>query len=284
MTRLNCDPATSGVYGLLQTRQAFQNPSAAVITQAETKLVDRIPLLDGIIADIDPLDPELTLKTTTLQSLQGSLMAYSGRNNVGAAVDVINSPVGQAMEYTNFLAGQSEVFPVSAMTSVATDPSVMPLLASMDHLTVLSFVGSMPLISGGLCEPPPGQGDDPCGHLTSIFGLLGGVINAIMDAIGNAADQIWNLLQGTWVVQQLVALMQTLASAITEMMDKIRESLDGLIDAVQKALHWARSFIMSQFLKLDPCVRAVIGGVATPQLQELMDTIPEPTLPSLPEL
>ena len=251
-----CNQVVSQTFALLSSAQAFTNPQATVLDNLKTLTSGRILVVDQLLLELNPLDPDYPVRLANLTNLKTKLVNMVGGANYA---NFQNSPIGQFLAYTDFLSGQRSAFPSELSAIAATVPGAA-VLGGATFMTVLSVAGAWPHFSSELCEEV--DPSDPCAHVHGMFGAVLGEFNQ------NLANML-SWMSGDWLLQGLEAAIQKVQTFVEQVLGKIVEGLTKMTEAFIKATNHGIAKLL-EALKIDPCIASLLHAVGTQQLRNVL--------------
>lgn len=251
-----CNQVVSQTFALLSSAQAFTNPQATVLDNIKNLTGGRILVVDSLILQLDPLDPQYPVKLLNLNTLKTKLVDMVGGANYA---NFTNSPIGQFLGYTDFLSGRRSSFPAELASIASTVPGAA-VLGGATFMTVLSVAGAWPHFSSELCEEVDPA--DPCAHVHGMFGAVLGEFNR------NLSNML-SWMSGDWLLQGIEEAIQKVQSFVEAVLGKIVEGLTKMTEAFIKATNHGIAKLL-EALKIDPCIASLLHAVGTQQLRNVL--------------
>jgi hypothetical protein len=245
--------STSSLYNTDQ----FVNPQLTNIlnmAQSSTNGEQRAEAWILGLSTIQPPPPNLTEMLGYYETYKTSVAHYQ-------------STVEQYQIWTNFLSGKSPQFPLGGPSGLNTEllfsgnpPVGLGLLLGMGFVGVMGAVASGNQSLYAQCELDP---DDPCAAINKIFGSIMGAVNTVINAMiagfnmmTDFASKILDYIaQVTAFAEQMIAIV---AEAVAELANMLVKALIAGFGALLDAL------------KLNPCMKAVMGHICGPQLTDAL--------------
>jgi hypothetical protein len=260
----------------------FANPQASVIDRVRQTLYGRSGATYELLtaATVPPLSQQkffdlLNLHNKIVEFGGGTPLSFDGTWNInalatpGEAVAFANSPLGHLLSYTNFMSGAGPVyFPLTDLQRYL-EPGIpgAVLLGELTFAGVLGFAMGGRQVDRTLCSVSnPVDPNDPCKNINKIFGVL-------MDAFGSVLD---NIAVGLGLMNDLLnqaaAYLDQVTSFLAGLILKLEEAIGTLLATVLGALRYGVAAFL-ETLGLDPCLRVVLGAIATPTLNNAITNL-----------